>query len=188
MPIIMGDTTVSGLTNAPAGSITPTSMYLGTVLQVVQAKKVDTWTSGGAGTTFYTVTGLAASITPQFNTSKVLVKINVVAGSQYWEIQGNLLRNSSIVTASQGTTRGSRTACSFSSCICNASGATGYDVTPTCFTYLDSPATISALTYEIALNGYSTYPIYVNRSYYDYDAVDYASCPISTITLMEIKA
>ena len=56
------------------------------------------------------------------------------------------------------------------------------------YNYLDSPATTSQVSYGISLNGYSTYPIYVNRSYYDYDQNDYYGCPISTITLLEIKA
>jgi hypothetical protein len=188
MAVTMGNTTITGITSVPSGSITATNMGMGTVLQVVQTVKSDTWSGGGAGTTWYTVTGFTANITPQFSTSKVLVKINVVLGTQYWEIQGNLLRDAANIAASQGTARGSRPPCSFSTNMADASGATGYNILPTCFTYLDSPATTSETSYGISLNGFSTYPIYVNRSYNDNNAADYYGCPTSTITLMEIKA
>lgn len=188
MPVTLSDDSIVGVSTVPSGSITATNMGMGTVLQVQQTVKTDTWSGGGAGTTWYTVTGFTANITPQFSTSKVLVKINVVLGTQYWEIQGNLLRDAANIAASQGTVRGSRPPCSFSHNMADASGATGYNVLPTCFTYLDSPATTSEVSYGISLNGFSTYPIYVNRSHVDTDSADYYGCPISTITLMEIKA
>ena len=190
MPITLNNTTITGLAanGLPAGSVTATNMYSGSVLQVVQTVKKDTWSGGGDATTFYTVSGFSANITPQFSTSKIMIKVNVVLGTQYWEVQGNLLRNGANIAASQGTARGSRLPVTFSVNITDASGATGYDIFQGTCTYLDSPATTSAVSYGISLNGYSTYPIYVNRSYYDYDQFDYYGCPISTITLMEIKA
>ena len=190
MPITLNDTTITGLAanGLPAGSVTATNMYSGAILQVVQIIKTDTWAGGGAPTTFYPVTGFTANITPQFSTSKIMVKVNVVLGSQYWEVQGNLLRNGANIAASQGTVRGSRLPVTFCENITDASGATGYSIFQGTCTYIDSPATTSLVSYGISLNGYSTYPIYVNRSYYDADIADYYGQPISTITLMEIKA
>jgi hypothetical protein len=190
MPITLNNTTLTGLAvgGLPAGSVTATNMHSGAVLQVVQTVKKDTWSGGGAPTTFYTVDGFAANITPQFSTSKIMIKVNVVLGTQYWEVQGNLLRNGANIADSQGTARGSRLPVTFCVNIADTSGATGYDIFQGTCTYLDSPATTSAVSYGVSLNGYSTYPIYVNRSYYDADITDYYGQPISTITLMEIKA
>jgi len=190
MPITLNNTTITGLAanGLPAGSVTATNMYSGAILQVVQTVMKDTWAGGGAPTTFYTVTGFTANITPQYSTSKIMVKVNVVLGSQYWEVQGNLLRNGANVAASQGTARGSRLPVTFCEAISSAGGALGYDIFQGTFTYIDSPATTSPISYGLSLNGYSTYGIYVNRSYYDGDVTDYYGQPISTITLMEIKA
>jgi len=72
MPITLNDTTITGLAagGLPANVITATNMYSGSVLQVVQTVKTDTFTGGGAPTTFYTITGFTANITPQFTTSE----------------------------------------------------------------------------------------------------------------------
>ena len=190
MPITLNDTTITGLAanGLPAGSVTATNMYSGAILQVIQTIKTDTWSGGGAPTTFYPVTGFTANITPQYSTSKIMVKVNVVLGSQYWEVQGNLLKNGANLTASQGTARSTRLPVTFSAAITDASGATGYSIFQGTFTYVDTPGNTSPVSYGISLNGYSTYGIYVNRSYYDADVADYYGCPISTITLMEIKA
>ena len=103
MAITLGDTTITGLAanGLPANSVTATNMYSGSILQVVQAIKQDTWSGGGAATTFYTVTGLTANITPTYSTSKIMVKLSVSVGAQYWEVQGNLLRNGANIADGQ---------------------------------------------------------------------------------------
>jgi hypothetical protein len=45
---------------------------MGTVLQVIQTVKRDTWSSSSDSVSFYPVTGMTATITPRFSTSKVL--------------------------------------------------------------------------------------------------------------------
>ena len=189
MPITLNDTSITGLAagGLPANVITATNMYSGSILQVVQTIKKDVFSGGGAPTTFYTVTGFTANITPQFSTSKILIMANMSLGSGYWEVQGNLLRNGSNIADSQGTARGSRLPVSFS---CNQyyGGVYGFNFFDVNYLYLDSPATTSEVSYGISLNGYSTYGVYMNRTGYDLDSADYYGCPSSTITAMEIKA
>jgi len=189
MPITLNNTTITGLAagGLPANVITATNMYSGSVLQVIQTIKKDTFTGGGSATTFYPITGFTANITPQFSTSKILIIANMALGSGYWEVQGNLLKNGANVTASQGTARGSRLPVSFS--VNQYFGGTfGYNFLDTNYLYLDSPATTSAVSYGVSLNGYSTFAVYLNRTGYDLDTADYYGCPSSTITAMEIKA
>jgi len=189
VPITLNDSTITGLAagGLPANVITATNMYSGAVLQVVQTVKTDVFSSGGAPTTFYPITGFTATITPQFSTSKILIIANMALGSGYWEVQGNLLKNGANVTASQGTARSTRLPVSFS---VNQyyGGVAGYNFLDTNYLYLDSPATTSAVSYGISLNTYSTYGVYLNRTGYDLDSADYYGCPSSTITAIEIKA
>lgn len=154
-----------------------------TILQVKHTVKRDVWSGGGNGALWYSVTGLNATITPTSSSSKILIMVRLIAGTQYWEIQGRVTRNSTAIGL--GTVRGSRQACGFAH-LKYDSGYDYYDWFPMQYTYLDSPATTSALTYQVDLNPYSTNTIYVNRTHNDSDSWDYMGQPSSTITLMEI--
>ena len=55
--------------------------------------------------------------------------------------------------------------------------------------FLDSPNTTQAVSYSIALRGYSaSYNTYVNRNHDDRDAADYYGRGMSSITVMEVSA
>jgi hypothetical protein len=189
MPITLNDTTITGLAagGLPANVVTATNMYSGAILQVVQTIKKDTFTGGGAPTTFYPITGFTANITPQYSTSKILIIANMALGSGYWEVQGNLLKNGANLTASQGTARSTRLPVSFS--VNQYYGATvGYNFLDTNYLYMDTPGNTSPVSYGISLNAYSTFGVYLNRTGYDLDSADYYGCPSSTITAIEVKA
>ena len=113
-----------------------TQVSAGVVLQVVQGSAS---TAVYNATTTYADTGLSASITPKFSTSKILVLIThpenyKSAGASANDIAFNLCRNGSQI---QQFTSG-----------------LGYTNTimqmyfSTSFNYLDSPATTSATTYK----------------------------------------
>ena len=53
--------------------------------------------------------------------------------------------------------------------------------------YLDSPASTSALTYKLQLASYSTNIAYVNRTYQWQNSSEYDGAVPSSITLMEIS-
>ena len=52
---------------------------------------------------------------------------------------------------------------------------------------LDSPATLSAVTYAVWFGSPYGNPIYINRSYADADSTSYGVA-VSTLTVMEIAA
>jgi len=162
---------------------------IGTVLQVAQGIKRDTWSVAGQPTTFYEVAGLSATLTPRSNTSKILVMADVHACSGYWEIQGRLRRNGADIADAQGQARGVRSLCSFLDNRYDGGSNRRYGWGPLSCIYVDSPNTTSATTYTISLNGFSTFSLSVNFNIFD-DAnnTDYFGQPISTITLMEIAA
>jgi hypothetical protein len=115
-----------------------TQASAGSVLQVVNATYSTEVTSA---TTTYADTGLTATITPKFSTSKILVLVG----------QNGIYRDNSGATyLGARLVRGSTTILNFEGIAAYisvpASGSTG--VGGISCTYLDSPATTSATTYK----------------------------------------
>jgi hypothetical protein len=156
----------------------------GSILQVQQSVLTTTWAGGGNATTFYT-TPLTVTLTPANANSKFLIEVSASIGSGYWEIQGRFRRNGTAIGI--GDARGSRARATFvdnryegQSSVRNAWGT----VTAS---YLDSPATSSDCTYDLQLNGYSSFVVGLNYNpYADSDNADYFATPISTLTVTEI--
>jgi hypothetical protein len=150
----------------------------GTVLQVVSVTFTDIFSTTSA--TFVDITGLSASITPRFASSKILItgSVNISATQGTNGVRFRLARGSTGIAI--GNTAGGRTrAYSGGSTLTTA-------MVSSAFNFLDSPSTISSVTYNVQLatnSGGSTAA--VNRQLSD---VDDPSIPrgVSTITLMEI--
>jgi len=135
----------------------------GQVLQVVNAT---TSTNVNQSTTTLIDTGLSATITPKFASSKILVTVfqNGVAKNSAGTFERiNLLRGATLLYSLEGAVGVNGTSSP------NYVGTVGT-------TYLDSPATTSATTYKTQFNnegGAGTTSVQVNGA-------------TSTITLMEI--
>ncbi len=144
-----------------------TQASAGVVLQVVNATYA---TFTGTASTTLVATGITASITPKFSTSKILVITNMngiystSAGVTNW-CHSELFKNGSTLNAISDV---------------NAYN-TGISVNSP-FTYFDSPATTSATTYAVYYKngGAGGATIYFNNY------AGTASNTVSTITLMEI--
>jgi hypothetical protein len=159
----------------------------GMVLQVQQAIKTDTFTQTTTGNTYYPVPGLSVNITPKSATSKILVTCVVNLGSSTYQGRGIVFRDSTPLGL--GDANGLRTGVSFGfNAYDTGTGATGdqYHVIPCTFTFLDSPASISPLTYSVSVSGYNTTGISVNRSWAWQNSAEYDPAFSSTITVMEI--
>ena len=157
--IINGTGTISGVSSNGGLSAAQT----GSVIQTVNANYT-TLASNTSST--YTATGLTATITPRFSTSKILVLVsqngfvNAVSGNG---IGFRLLRNSTVLTVIellQSYFVGSLTSLISTGSVC----------------YLDSPATTSATTYSTQFNSFNNTNMVSVQNNGDN----------STITLMEI--
>lgn len=136
----------------------------GQVLQVVGATYA-TQVTNSTGT--YADTGLTATITPKFSTSKILVCVNqngVTKTTNDTAVDLQLLRTSTVL-AKLGNYIGN-----------TSSGATN-SIGSVSIEYLDSPATTSATTYKTQ---------FLSASGNASAVVQYAGGVTSTITLMEI--
>ncbi|HSG62766.1 MAG TPA: hypothetical protein VLA24_15175 [Pseudomonadales bacterium] len=175
--------TISG-----SGAITgfdPVTSGFGKVLQVVSTTKSDTFTASLATEAIAPITGLSVSITPVSSTSKVLIMVNISAGSSGTDISPMFILERSGSPIAIGDSAGTRTRVTF--------GADLYVTTAGMqtvgITYLDSPATTSATTYSVDVmhSSATTQTVYVNRSQADNDLIRRGRA-ISTITAIEVAA
>jgi hypothetical protein len=145
---------------------------VGTILQVASTLKNDAFTT--TSTSFQEVTGLNVSITPTSASSKILIFAYVSVG------HGDAM-NATIINLRRDTTN-----------ICQSTGSTSSEQTWTprlagtaaissaTITFLDSPASTSAISYNITLRS-TAGSAYLNRSGVSNDVR-----ATSSITVMEV--
>jgi hypothetical protein len=163
--------------------------YAGAVLQVVSTTKTDTFVTS-ATVTDTAVTGLTVSITPTSSSSKILVFCNLGIASE--NAQGGATKltrtiGGSTTQISLADSAGSRSRGSFAGSAYRGAGPNNVlMVLNQNLSYLDSPATASAITYGVQVSSLST-GTYINRSGTDSDSTD-TYRGVSYITVMEIAA
>lgn len=159
------------ISGTPTGSLVSANMPTGSVIQVVST--ITTSYSNSTTPGFTDVTGMTATITPQFSTSRILV--SVMGGG---------------ITATDTTggnvqfilTDGSNNQL----VVLYAGGAPAYNLQAwpsICFNAMFSPATTSALTYKVRANPNGGHGWQFNN----YNTQPGGANPSGTITLMEIR-
>jgi hypothetical protein len=142
----------------------------GTVLQVVSVTKADTFST--SSTSFVDVSGMSASITPRFASSKILVTINTYAGhTADGDILFNMVRDSTALSQGTGAT--------FPSTFFARSTAAA-SVQSAVSIFLDSPNTTLTTNYKLQIR------VLTNTGFINRRGADLAFVPTSSITLMEI--
>ena len=157
----------------------------GGIIQVVNTIKTDTFSTGANMQTKATITGLTASITPKFSTSKILVIMNLLVGaSADTTVGGTIERGSTPIGISDA--RGSRTRNTFG-CGIPSTGAT-WRTHSVSRILVDSPGTTNATTYSIKIGGNGSQTVYINREHRDADNATDTTQGSSSLILMEISA
>ena len=160
------------------------ALVTGKVLQVVSVTKTDTFSTTAAFGSFTDITGLSASITPSSTSSKILITASLTNGSNQWATSYVVKRGGTIISTATGDQVGTtRPRITSSSTIY---GANNDETNTSNMNYLDSPASTSSQTYQIAMGGRSSGTVTLNMSYADTDN-NYFPRAISTLTLMEIS-
>jgi hypothetical protein len=163
----------------------------GSILQVVHTQLTTSFsgTSTQTGTGYYIdVTGLSATITPTSSSNRILILTNMYIGNttsgQGYQQHFRIKRNGTAIILGAG--EGGRPT---STGRINMYNFSTYSMMQFSGVHYDSPSSTSALTYQIALGGYSSSPIvYLNRSEtWQNSANNYDSTPVSTLTLMEVS-
>jgi len=193
--MLAGSITSSQITSVSASTLTGTqtiprgTLPTGSVLQVVQTVKTDTFVTS-ASATDTAVTGLTVSITPTSSSSKILVFCNLGIAAE--NAQGGapkLTRTISATTTqlSLADAAGSRSRGSFAGSAYRGNSSNYLLMLwHQSLTYLDSPATTSATTYGVQVSSIST-GTYINRTGDDSNSGDMYR-GVSYITVMEIAA
>jgi hypothetical protein len=141
-----------------------------------------TTATGIANSTTYVDTGLTVNITPTANTSKILITCSLSVGASASVVIGmRVMRDATAIGV--GVAAGSRTVVGMSA---NIPGASNY-IAPMSWSYLDSPATTSAVTYKVQLNVLDAGTVYINRSGADTDSSAFGRAQ-SSIIVREIPA
>ena len=159
----------------------------GGIIQVKSATITNTFVNDQE--TFADVTGVTVTITPKFNTSKMLVMYNGCAGMEATNRMGHVRivrviggsTNTTIYVGDQGESNQARASSSF---------ATVYNYMMQQFsgTFMDSPATTNAVTYKMQVAaGDQGYTVNIGKEHGNSNEFSRARVP-TTITVMEVSA
>ena len=155
----------------------------GGIIQVAVTQKSDVFTWGTTGDV--AITGMSVSITPTRSDSKILVQVQIGASGVYndaYPIFWQLYKNGSQISGAKG----SGTSGSTVKCASYTKNYVYYTGTSTSFSFLDSPSTTNATTYQLYGQRHSS----SGTAYFNATARQinerYAES-ISTITAMEIS-
>lgn len=163
---------------------TARNMVLQTVEYYLKDPMVISCPSGG---TWYDATGFSATITPKFADSKILILCHMHSGSGYWEVGFRFLRNGTATGVSSRPSPFAGLAGGFANNKGMHHDNGRNNVWNNGYTYLDSPGSTAPQTYQLQVNGYNGYSVYLNRSYYYTDSSDHENTKISSLILMEIQ-
>jgi hypothetical protein len=155
-------------------------MPTGSVIQVVQTVKTDTYSAAPGSSSWADITGMSVSITPSSASNKIMVFFSVHGGTSNLNYV-RLVRDSTAVGV--GETSGSRVSCTVGNFSDTSDGNRTFEFGTN---FLDSPATTSSTTYKLQVLGETTNTFYLNRSRTDANST-VGFRPISQITVMEIK-
>ena len=169
-----------------SGTLPGARLPAGSILQVVQATKTDTFSAADTGS-YVDITGLSLNITPSSASSKILIMVSMGICTSYGSGRERtsafrIFRNSTSVL--DGTPAGSRIGSLFrrgdDNVDNNHSSGASYQV-------VDSPNTTSSVTYKVSVEVEGGATFYLNRSPNDEnDGDSYGSRTASTIIAMEI--
>ena len=157
------------LAEAVADALDAASVGLGT--NVVQTVKTDSFSLSSAS--WNDLTGLTATITPTSASNKVLILVHIgtVGSDNLTVIKFRISRGATpIGVPGSGTPMG----WGIVSAASNLTQTTAY-------AFLDSPATTSATTYKVEIQGETAETVYVNQN-----AINNSGNSISTITAIEV--
>lgn len=166
--------------NITTGTLPKAQLPSGTVLQVVQSTKTDTQSFSGLSTSWADITGLSVTITPTSSASRFLILGGVMTSITSNTVQLKLQRNGSDIFVADAAGSRKRGMVQL-----YPSAGPVVSVYSTA-SFVDSPATSSAVTYKFQLSIGGGATDYVNRCARDQDNAVEDGRGASSIIVMEI--
>ena len=177
--ITTGSTTGIDASALSTGTVAAARLPAGSVLQVVQTVKTDSFST--TSTSYTDVTGMSVTITPSSASNKILVLLNATVGSNGGANYCYVLLTDG-TNNFQGDAAGSRRRATVGGALTQDNNT----VSSACACWLHSPNTTSAITYKMQIasqtNGITAG---CNRASADTDSSAVART-VSSITVMEI--
>ena len=170
-----------------AAGITTADLPTGSVLQVKQSVKTDTFST--TSQTAVDVTGLTVAITPISTSSKILISAHVYCSGDAAvdSIVGFLGKGGSVISSFIADTASNRPRGAMHQFSGDgAASATNNEMYLLSTECLDSPSTTSATTYSVMIRVANGNTGYINRTIEDRDTANFDPRAISTITVKEI--
>ena len=150
---------------------------------VVQTVKTDTFST--TSTSFTTVTGMTAAITPSSASSKVLIVAQIATGLQEANTSiGHFKITRGGTDIYIGNADGSRIRAVFGG---TSVGSDASMVVSNSIVYLDSPSSTSSVTYRLDVRRGGNGTVFINRSLNDSDN-DFHVRGASSLTVIEVAA
>jgi hypothetical protein len=166
-------------------------MYLpGSVIQVGYASLGATFSVATAGDLVYPITNLAVTLTPSSASSIFLIFVNLYASSSAsgYHVKYRINRNG--VYPILGNPEGGRPTATGMINPYNAGNSDWqYNVSQLSGVHMDSPNTLSPITYRVDASTYAGTTLFINRAagiWQNVPASGYDAVPVSTLTVMEI--
>lgn len=171
------------INNQALTDVTSAGLPSGTVLQVVQATETARVSKTSSNTNNFTNAFMSATITPSSTNSKILVMVTANVGWSNGTVHTKVTRGSTDIF--RGDSNGNRLQAANSQR--HISTTYSLELSTVDITFLDSPSTTSATTYNFVASLGSTYvgEIVLNGTSNNANA-DYGGASASSITLMEI--
>ena len=174
---------INGQTGAVTGlaALPDSAMSSGSIIQVVQTVKTDTFSQSSLAGNTNTAIVLSQSITPSSSSNKIKVTVNMTVGcSSDNGIFAKLFRDSTQICLADAA--GNRQRISS-----HAPTRNGDNLGNLSFIFLDSPNSTSSITYGVKIShgSGSAKNVYVNRTDTDQDQTQIGR-GVSTITLEEV--
>ena len=155
---------------------------LGKILQVVAVNKLNTFSL--TTQTWTDITGFSATITPSSASSKILILGSVAIGASTDFAYVRLLRGATVIDVGNAASSRVQVTAALGS---YPNSNPEYQLNQVPVTFVDSPATTSAVTYKFQMRtGAGTQIVYINRTHADRDTVNYEWRTPSNIILAEI--
>lgn len=157
------------------------------ILQVWYASKSDSWSATTSWNNFYDVPWLSFTITPSSVNNKIMLTSSLYAWTSAYQIKYRILRN--WVPIILGNWEWGRPVTTWAVIPYDDNGTTmKYQVAFLWGTYIDSPNTTSAVTYQIQMAAYTWHTVYLNRSSAWQNSLSsgYDATPVSSFVGMEI--
>jgi hypothetical protein len=160
------------------GTVPDSNAPSGSVIQVVQIVKSDTFSSNSSS--FVDVTGLSTNITPLSASNRILVLVNIQAATDTGDApMFRLIRGSTAIAIGDQTLSNWQRASTFGNFFSNT-------IASMSFNFVDTPSSTSSTNYKLQVRNHNG-TSFINRQSSGSDIAAHATV-ISTITLLEIAA